>query len=136
MRAGAGMARVLVVDGAAELQELWRIVLAQDRHRVTTVADGTAALATYQTDSPDLMITDLEIPALPGLALIERVRVLRPDAKIIAVSENQALLRSARSLGVCLALLKPFGVMDLVRGVRRSLRAPARPRIAHGHGMR
>ena len=89
------MCTILLVDDDADLRELWTLVLEAEGHRVVTAADGVAGMASYDKEPPDVVITDLQLPRLPGLALIARMRSLQADARIIAVSGNNAKLRRA-----------------------------------------
>jgi CheY-like chemotaxis protein len=84
--------RILLVVDDADLRELWTMVLEAEGHSVATAADGVAGMASYDTEPPDGVITDLQFPKLPGRALIALVRSLQADARTIAVSGNNAKL--------------------------------------------
>ena len=112
------MCTILLVDDDADLRELWTLVLEAEGHRVVTAADGVAGMASYDKEPPDVVITDLQLPRLPGLALIARMRSLQADARIIAVSGNNAKLRESTGLGASTALSKPVRIPALVAAVR------------------
>ena len=116
------MAKVLLVDDVPELLDLWTIVLEDEGHDVVTARDGVTALHTWDRDRPDLVITDLELPELHGLALIARLRSICADVKIIAMSGSERALHMARKLGVPIALHKPVGMAELVAAARWTLR--------------
>jgi DNA-binding response OmpR family regulator len=116
------VAKLLIVDDDRDLCELWGMILRSEGHQVVTASDGLAGLRAYDHHRPDLVITDLQLPELHGLAIISRVRAVRPDAKIIAASADYRRLQVARALGASVALRKPVGVAELVAAVRWTLR--------------
>ena len=116
------MAKVLLVDDVPELLELWTIVLEDEGHDVVTAEDGVTALHTYHRHRPDLVITDLDLPKLHGLAVIARLRSACADVRIIAMSGSERALHMARNLGVPVALHKPVGKAELVAATRWTLR--------------
>src|SRR5438094_725483 len=68
---GGGMGgRVLVVDDDPDVRRLAQRVLAQQGYTVITVSDGVEALAVVAREPPDLLLTDLAMPRLDGVALI------------------------------------------------------------------
>lgn len=113
---------MLLVDDVPEILELWTIVLEDEGHDVVTAEDGVTALHAYDCHRPDLVITDLELPELHGLAVISRLRSICADVKIIAMSGSKRALHMARRLGVPIALHKPVGVAELVAAARWTLR--------------
>jgi CheY-like chemotaxis protein len=115
------MPKILVVDDDPDLRELWATVLAAEGHAVVTAAEGATGIASYHETQPDVVITDLQLPEFPGLALIARVRGLRADARIVAVSGDATMLREARELGATTALRKPVDIPELVAAVRSLL---------------
>ncbi|MDN5857844.1 MAG: SpoIIE family protein phosphatase [Pseudonocardia sp.] len=107
---------VLVVDDNADMRSYVTRLLAED-HRVTAVGDGTAALAAARADVPDLVVSDIMMPGLEGMALLA---ALRGDP---ATSAVPVLLLSARAgqeaaLGGLAGgaddyLVKPFSAVEL-----------------------
>src|SRR5262249_48967007 len=67
VRPHASRARVLVADDNADMREYLRRLLA-GQYEVSTVDDGIAALAAIRGNSPDLVIADVMMPGLDGLA--------------------------------------------------------------------
>jgi len=73
--APAAAPKVLVVDDQFTVRELQRSILEAAGYRVTTAADGLAALQELGGDADiDLVVTDLEMPQMGGLELLRRVR--------------------------------------------------------------
>ncbi len=127
-RAGVSPAtRILVADDEPEIRYLLSRVLREAGYLVTGVADGEAAWEALCAERYDLLVTDLEMPRLTGLELLQRMRGGRPDLPVVLISgkippSGSELLRV---LSPGLALQKPFTMLDFlgkVRGVLASAR--------------
>jgi CheY-like chemotaxis protein len=68
------MKQVLVVDDKASSRELIRTVLESSGYAVSEAADGREALRVAQQVSPDLILLDLQMPALDGFGALEQLR--------------------------------------------------------------
>jgi two-component system, OmpR family, response regulator BaeR len=121
-------APILVVDDDPKIVALVRTYLERERYPVVTAADGRAALRAIETTNPRLVVLDLMLPGLDGLAVIRRAR---------AMGETPILVLSARgstgdrilglSEGADDYLAKPFSPAELVVRVRSILRRTERP---------
>ena len=67
-------ATVLVVDDEPDLVELIQYALETEGYRVLTAADGVTALQTAEAERPDLVVLDVMMPRMDGLALTEQIR--------------------------------------------------------------
>jgi YesN/AraC family two-component response regulator len=88
---------------------------------VATAADGEEAVEMVEQHLPDLLITDIKMPVLGGLELVERIRRTNPDLRILIVSGYSEFeyARRAIELGVDDYLLKPIDVENLRETLRR-----------------
>ncbi len=124
--------RFLVVDDDAPVRRILRAMLEGFGSReVYEAADGAEGLQAFATLSPDIVITDWEMPGLDGLALTRRVRDPQtspnPFAPVIMVTgygERRRVLQ-ARSAGISEYLVKPVSPRALYE---RILGVVARPR--------
>ena len=95
--------RVLVVDDAANLRELLTVLLdAEDDFTVVgTAADGREAIDRAQSLSPDVILLDVAMPVMDGLAALPELRRLLPDSVIVIFTgfENEDLARRALAGG-------------------------------------
>ena len=66
--------RVMVVDDDAETLALLREVVAKEGYQVETAEDGESALRQLDEWQPDLVITDIHMPGMDGLALLAAVQ--------------------------------------------------------------
>jgi two-component system response regulator YesN len=86
-----------------------------------TAADGEEAVELVERYLPDLLITDIKMPVLGGLELVERIRRANPDMRILIVSGYSEFeyARRAIELGVDDYILKPVDVETLRETLRR-----------------
>jgi len=123
-------ARVLLVEDSAPLRLLMQKVVAARVAEVRVAADGAEGLAIWRAWQPDLVVTDIMMPNMDGLAMSQAIRAEDPDAQIIVVSASSetAHLRRALDIGVDRYVLKPLDVRLLEDAVRKCLRDAARLR--------
>ena len=117
-------ARVLLADDNADMREYLERLL-RPGYQVTTVTDGEAALEAARADPPDILISDVMMPRLGGLALAEAIRA---DSRTVEVP---VLLLSARAgqeaaiegleAGADDYLVKPFSAAELLARVRATV---------------
>jgi DNA-binding response OmpR family regulator len=136
------MVTVLLVEDDDDLRDFWGEVLQNEGYATVPVGDGANAWEVYVQRAPEVVITDLHIPKLHGLELIQRLRRLDPAARIVAVSSDVPGLEIAQAFGASVALRKPVWPRELVAAVRVSLgnshsgsRAPADPRQSEGRRL-
>jgi DNA-binding NtrC family response regulator len=123
------LARVLVVDDDGAVAALMQRILEREGHTVHTAEDGQAALRHLDGASADLMVTDILMPNMEGLALIQRCQSLYPSMKIIALSglrEHMPVdyLAMAQNFGAHRVLEKPVNVSVLRAAVLEALSSP------------
>ncbi|HYO41925.1 MAG TPA: response regulator transcription factor [Candidatus Limnocylindrales bacterium] len=118
---------ILVVDDDPKIVALVRTYLERERFPVVTAADGREALRVIEERSPRLVVLDLMIPEIDGLAVIRRTRALG-DVPILVLSARGAV--GDRILGLSEGaddyLPKPFSPAELVIRVRAILRRAER----------
>lgn len=103
---------VLVVDDEPSIRDITRATLERFGYRVITAEDGVAALNIYSDRMGEIsvVLTDLAMPNMDGLALARSIREADPDAKIIAMSGLMNFQQTAdlQSLKIDTVLSKPF----------------------------
>lgn len=121
---GGARPKVLVADDEASIRELLSKTLALVEYDVDTAPDGRAAIERLRIGHYDLLIADLKMPGLDGLALIREARRLHADLPIIIITgfstESSAI--EAVNLGVAGYLTKPFRVPQVLAAAARALR--------------
>jgi CheY-like chemotaxis protein len=112
---------ILVVDGNPMVREATAWTLAAAGHHVTEATDGVAALEYLeQYGQCDLIIADLTMPRMGGMALSEAVRKQWPDLPVLLVSGRQ------QPRGVKSVMMKPFGPDALLHAVAEIVGATER----------
>ena len=116
---------VLVVDDEAPIREIVRRYLQADGVDVIEAADGTAALALFDTHAPDVVVLDVMLPGVDGIEVLRRIRT-RSDAYVVMVTarteETDRLI--GLSVGADDYVTKPFSPRELAARVKALLRRP------------
>ena len=118
-----GMKRILIADDDPAIRALMIRVLENKGYTVEAATDGRTALEMITTSPPDLLITDLIMPALTGWSVLSRARQLAPMLPIIIVSGVQPRVRPEEALfpDTTVFLPKPFAIEQLLATVARLL---------------
>jgi PAS domain S-box-containing protein len=111
---------ILVVDDEVAILEITRETLAAYNYRVRATSSGEEAVALFARHHAeiDLVITDMLMPGMDGPTLIQSLRRVKPDIRLVTVSG----LPSAQAQTVAHAFLKkPFSTATLLKTVREAL---------------
>jgi len=112
---------ILIAEDNDDVRAVLQRIFTRAGFTVLTVPDGRAALGVAQEQHPDMVLTDLDMPHLDGLALCRAIRH-HPTLHTTPVAVLSGGLQpgDARTAGahVCRVLLKPFATADLVTAVR------------------
>ena len=119
---------VLVVDDRRDILGFARIALERAGYEVAVTDSGRQALELQRRHAADLLITDIFMPEVDGMEIIDRFQREYPRTRIIAMSGGAEHMRDylgiALQIGVDATLRKPFTVEELLRTVRRVQGAP------------
>ena len=120
---------MLLVDDDPRILRMLQRTLAAEGYDVAAVADGGAALASVERSVPDLIVLDVAMPGLDGLAVTRRVRAKRLAVPILLLTARDALEDRVAGLdaGADDYLVKPFAVEELAARVRALLRRNHEP---------
>ncbi len=121
--AGTGRPRVLVVDDEASIRDLLAKTLALAEYDVDVAPDGRSALDRMRMYPYDLLIADLKMPGMDGLAVIREAKRFKADLPVIIITgfstESSAI--EAVNLGVAGYLTKPFRVPQVLAAAAKAL---------------
>ena len=116
---------ILLVDDEEPARQVARQTLEQNAYRVFEARSGEEALATYRRDPTkiQLVITDLMMPGMDGVALLRQLRQITPDIKAIAMTGGLSPAEMAQVMETESAeyIFKPFGADLLLETIRRVL---------------
>jgi two-component system, NtrC family, response regulator AtoC len=115
--------RVMVVDDDAETLALMHEIVAKEGFEVETAEDAETALRRLEQWQPELLITDIHMPGMDGLALLAAVREKEPDIPVVLLTAYGSLKTAVDAIkaGAFDYLSKPFVVEDIRLVVRRAL---------------
>ncbi len=110
--------RILVVDDQSSVRELLKAVLESDGHTIETAADGAKGVAALEAGFHDLVVMDIRMPELDGVAALELMKSVSPDTGVIMMTAYASVETAVRTmkLGAFDYVTKPIDI-DEVRAV-------------------
>lgn len=118
------MAKILLIDDSESIRVFLRQILSGAGHQVLTASDGRHGLEILRSNPVDLIVTDIYMPELDGLAVMRRAQDLSPGIRVIAMSDRidtHHLRATTRAEGAYLTLKKPFTPQELLTAVEAVL---------------
>ena len=126
--------RILVVDDDPALLRLLSMRLSAAGYEVAAVESGEKAIAQTPTFQPHLVITDLRMNGMDGMALFDQIHERNQTLPVIILTAHGSIPEAvdATSRGVFGYLTKPFDSKELLEQVKRALRVTGEPPEHHG----
>ncbi|MBF0190972.1 MAG: response regulator [Magnetococcales bacterium] len=124
------MKDILIVDDEQRLVNLLCRVLQDAGYTLATASNGVEALQVYQAVQPRLVISDIIMPDMDGIDLIQHIQSIHQEQKIIAMSGGNAqlamdfVLKLTRMFGVVHVLQKPFTNRKILDAVALAIGLP------------
>jgi len=120
------MAGIMIVEDEKDVREMLRDALIKRKYSVIEAVNGKEAIAKFKASFIDVVITDILMPEEDGLKVIIKLKELKPELKIIAISGGGKYgpvdyLNMARTLGADEILTKPFSLRELERTIEELL---------------
>jgi CheY-like chemotaxis protein len=116
------LAKILIVADDGDLRTLFGLCFLRRGHRIVVAGDGAAGLACVAAHAPDLVVTDVMMPVLDGLAFLQRLRAEgHPALPVIVVSARADQQAAALAAGAAAFLAKPVGLRQLVAVAEQAL---------------
>jgi two-component system cell cycle response regulator CpdR len=124
------MARILVADDEEAIRSLVARALKQDGHEVRTACDGAEALELLERENGafELLLTDIRMPVMDGIALALAAARDHPDVTILLMTGYADQRERAHGLDALIhdVLTKPFSLADMRSAVDSALAEAAR----------
>ena len=115
--------KILVVDDNQDLAYILKVILEDAGYEVKAAADGRAGYSTYLSFTPDLVITDIQMPERSGMELMEHIRIHNPAIGTIYMSGDLqrywSSLEEEREKYQVGVLEKPFSKVKLMGLISR-----------------
>ncbi len=121
------MSRILVAEDDGAVREFVVRALERQGHEVTSVADGSQALTELSLNRYDLLLTDIVMPGMDGIALSLKAAKICPEMQIVMMSGYAAERQRAHNLDALIrqVVAKPFTLKEIAAVVREALTARA-----------
>jgi two-component system chemotaxis response regulator CheY len=119
------MARILTVDDSPSMRQMVSVALQQAGHDVASASDGVEALKIAGDEHFDLVITDVNMPNMDGIALVRELRSLAgyefTPLLVLTTEATPERKQAGRDAGATGWLVKPFNPDRLIATVSRVL---------------
>lgn len=124
------MSRILIADGDPAVRAAIRMLLEYQGFRVIVADQGAAGLDAVEPSNVDLVVLDIGIPGIHGLAALKSTRMRAPNLPVIVISgclfrdltnADDDVLTTALGLGAAATLRKPFKPRDLLDAIAHAL---------------
>jgi len=127
MNAIGNMSKLLIVDDEEGYREVLKTIFEAEGYSVATADDGRSALAYLKSKKCDLIISDVRMPDIDGIALLKAARAAVPDIGVVLMTAFGTIdtAREAFKLGADDFIQKPFNNDELKVIVKRTLEKQA-----------
>ncbi len=122
MRGGA-LARILVVDDETSMQEFLEILLRREGYDVVVCGSATEAIVALDTDDFDLVLSDIQMPGMTGLQLLDHVKSASPETLLVLITAYGTTESAVEAMkhGAYDYLTKPCSVDEIRLVVEKAL---------------
>jgi len=128
------MAQILIVDDDAQLRQSFGKILEGEGYEIRAAASGEAGVAEVRREAPDLVIMDVRMTGITGIAAMQQMRAASPNLPVIIMTAygGTETAIEATKLGAFDYIVKPFEIPDILRLIGQGLSAGrlARARVA------
>ncbi|MCB2229766.1 sigma-54 dependent transcriptional regulator [bacterium] len=102
--------RILLVDDDSSVRRVLQFKLQKKGYEVTTASDGVEALAALKERAYDLLLSDIRMPKMDGVELLEQATAVRPEIKVILITAHATVTQAVQAvkLGAFDYITKPF----------------------------
>jgi len=116
------MSKILIVDDEPRILLLMKSLLKANGHEVTTTGDGASALEIVKKGEIDIVVTDLRMQPMDGMALFREITAFNPGIPVILLTAYASVETAIEAMkkGIFDYLTKPFKVDDLLACLKRA----------------
>ena len=116
---------IMIVDDTLYMRTVLKNILSEKGFTIVEAANGNEAIANCQAQSPDLILMDITMPEMDGIAATKAICDSVPEAKVVICSAlgQQQMVIEATEAGALDYITKPFNPSDVLEAVERNLAA-------------
>ena len=115
------MPKLLIVDDEHDICDFVKNFFSERGYAVETASSGDDALIAVKNDRPDLVLLDIKMKGMDGIAALKHIKAIDKDIKVIMVTaiEDQDKMDEACRLGACEYITKPLVLDNLEHAVEK-----------------
>jgi CheY-like chemotaxis protein len=114
--------KILIVDDNASVRRLIASIVQPLASEIRECEDGAGAVAAYRVQRPDVVLMDIRLPEVDGIAATKQIRIADPTARIVIVTDydDSHLREAAAAAGACHYALKDnlSGLVPLLERIK------------------
>lgn len=116
------MGKILVIDDEQPTLNMFRLFLGAYGYHVLTAEDGSAGLEIFEQEKPEIVLTDIKMPGIDGIEVLQRIKGIDPHAEVIIITGHgdMDLAVKALNLNATDFINKPIQKFDLDSALRRA----------------
>ena len=100
------MNKILIIDDEEANVRVLSMSLRSDGHEVVSAFSGEEGLAVFQREHPDLVLTDIKMPGMDGIEVLQKIKALQPDMEVIIITGHGDIDNAIEAL--------KFGASDFI----------------------
>ncbi len=119
------MKKILIIDDERPTLKMFRLFLRAYGYEVLTAENGDAGLEIFRSEKPDMVFSDIKMPGLDGLAVLERIKSSAPDTPVVVITGHgdTDLAQQAMALKATAFLHKPIQRQALEEALEKAEKA-------------
>lgn len=139
------MAKILVIDDQRAIRSTLQDILEMEGHAVVLADDGVKGVEAFAAEAPDLVLTDIKMPAMDGMEVLDKIMQSKPDCPVIMISGHGDIDTAVESIkkGAYDFIQKPLDLNRLLITIKNALEKGAlvnetkvlKKKVAHTYDM-
>ena len=119
------MTKILIIDDEGPIRETLEMFLCEKGYDVATSESGEASLEFIRKDQPDIVILDLRLPGIDGIAVLRIIRQLSPESVVIVITAypDKEIFDQAERLGAYGYIVKPIDVAEFEVAIDKAVQS-------------
>lgn len=112
---------ILIVDDEEDILNVLKLILTKEGYQVDTALDGKQALQLFLKKPYDIVLTDLKMPEIDGMELLERIKEIRPETEVLIMTAYASVESAVLAMkkGAADYIVKPFLNEDVKMRIAR-----------------